>query len=129
MNLIEKYEFLISKKKWDEAIPVIKEIIDRDPTIGTSWFNYGVCLDEIGNHGSAADAFIKAHELNVKDYGIHYRIYRSYFLANDLDQLYEFVVYLCDTFEETRDTLFESDEYNELIKYKPFRELKEKFYH
>lgn len=127
MNIIERYESLVDNEKWEEALPVIKEIVDRDPSIDTSWFNYGVCLDEIGRHSEAAESFIKALELNIQDYGIHYRVFRSFFLANDLDQLYEFVVYLCDTFPEIRATLFGSDEYKELIQYKPFRELQEKY--
>ena len=123
VNILEKYQSLIDQDKWEEALPVIKEIVDRDQSIDTSWFNYGTCLDQTGNYSSAADAFIKAHELNVQDTGIHYRIFRSLFLANDLDQLYEFTGYLCDTFEGSRESISDSDEYKELKKHKLFQEL------
>jgi len=124
MNLIEEYESLADAGKWKDALPIIKKIVETNSAIDTSWFNYGVCLDALGQHSEAADAFIKAHELNTSDYGIHYRVFRSLFQANDLDRSYEFCIYLCETFAEARQTLFDSDEYQELLKYKPFKELK-----
>lgn len=127
MNIIEKYEYLADNGKWQEAIPVIKEIIKRNPKIDTSWFNYGVCLENIGDYTGAIDAFIKAHELNVKDYGIHYRIMRSMYLANDYDQLIEFIDYLCQTFEEEIDSIFESEEFEKIQKHDKFIELKKKY--
>jgi tetratricopeptide (TPR) repeat protein len=127
MNIIEEYEALADAGQWEEALPVIQEIIEKNSSIDTSWFNYGVCLDALERHDEAAKAFIKAHELNTTDYGIHYRVFRSLFLANDLDQSYEFCVYLCETFADARQTLFDSDEYQELMQYKPFKELKDKY--
>jgi tetratricopeptide (TPR) repeat protein len=126
VNILEKYQSLVDEEKWEDALPIIKEVVDRNQSIDTSWFNYGVCLDQTGNYSSAADAFIKAHELNVQDTGIHYRIFRSLFLANDLEQLYEFTDYLCDTFEGSRESILDSDEYKELEKHKQFKELIEK---
>ena len=128
MNLIDQYQSLVNDQKWNEAIPVIKEIIDRNPRIDTSWFNYGVCLDEIGKHSKAAEAFIKAHELNISNYGIHYRIIRSLMLAKDYSQLYEFIDYLCQTFKEEIETIFESEEFSILKDRKEFLELKIKYY-
>lgn len=127
MNVIEKYEDLVAREQWQDAIPVIQEIIQRNPDLDTSWFNYGVCLDEVGQHGKAAEAFIKAHELNVSDYGIHYRIMRSLMLAEDYPQLHEFVDYLCQTFEEERSVIFASDEFSVVFKRREFVELKEKY--
>ncbi|MCP4090261.1 MAG: tetratricopeptide repeat protein [Gammaproteobacteria bacterium] len=127
MDIIEKYEELIEKRKWDEALPIIKEIIDRNDSIDTSWFNYGVCLDELGQHSSAADAFIKSHELNVQDSGVHYRIYRSLFLAKDFDQLYEFIDYLCATFTNSHEEIRQSEEYIELCKHKKINDILEKY--
>ncbi|MBN1800396.1 MAG: hypothetical protein JW891_02765 [Candidatus Lokiarchaeota archaeon] len=128
MNLIEKYNNLADEKRWKEAIIVIREIIKLNPEIDTSWFNYGVCLNELGKYEEAADAFIKAHELNIKDYGIHYRIFHSLLLAEDYQQLYEFLEYLCLTFEEERTTIFESEEFLTLINRKEFIDLKKKYY-
>jgi tetratricopeptide (TPR) repeat protein len=129
MNIIEQYESLVDAEKWHKALPVIKEIIDRNPNIDTSWFNYGVCLDEIGQHAQAASAFIKAHELNVSDYGIHYRIIRSLILAQDYGQLYEFVDYVCQAFEEEIETVFESEEMKAVLQRGEFMELRSRYYH
>jgi tetratricopeptide (TPR) repeat protein len=128
MNILEKYEALVKQKKFEEAIPVIKEIITKNPKIDTSWFNYGVCLDEIGKYNDAAEAFIKAHELNISDYGIHYRILRSFSLAEDYSQLYEFIDYLCQTFKEEIETIFESEEFSKVKHRKEFIDLKSKYY-
>ncbi|MBN2713788.1 MAG: tetratricopeptide repeat protein [Planctomycetes bacterium] len=127
MDIIEKYESLAAAGKWQDALPVIEEIININPDIDTSWFNYGVCLDELGRHGSAAEAFIKAHEFKPSDSGIHYRIFRSFFLANDLDQTFEFCNYLCESFKDIRETLFGSEEFRELTKYELFRKLEAKY--
>lgn len=128
MNLIEEYQALVDGEKWEEAIPVIKKIINNSPEIDTSWFNYGVCLDEIGKHEEASVAFKKAHELNVSDYGIHYRILRSFMLTEDNKQLHDFIDYLCQTFEDEIDVIFESEEFFQVLKDKDFLDLKEKYY-
>jgi len=128
MNIIEQYEILVSQNEWEEAIPVIQEIIKRNPEIDTSWFNYGVCLDELGKHSDAADAFIKAHELNITDYGIHYRILRSLRLAKDDSQLYQFIDYLCQNFKDEIKTIFDSEEFYQIQDRNEFIELKSKYY-
>ena len=127
MNILEEYKALAVVGRWKEALPVIENIVNTHTGIDASWFNYGVCLDALERHREAANAFIKAHELNRTDGGIHYRILRSLFMDNDLDQSYQFCEYLCETFPDIRQTLFDSDEYLEFIKYKPFKELIEKY--
>ena len=69
MNIIEQYEKLAEEQKWEEALPVIREIVERSPDIPTSWFNMGVCLSGLGREGEAADAFRKAYELDPEDFG------------------------------------------------------------
>ncbi len=127
MNIIEQYDHLSTEGKWIEALPVIKEIIERSPEIDTSWFNYGVCLDELGKHKEASEAFIKAHELNIQDYGTHYRIIRSLSLAEDYSTLYEFIDYICQTFKDEQKIIFESSEYQNLIHREEFKQLKHKY--
>ena len=127
MNIIEQYASLSKAGRWGEALPVIQEIIERSPQIDTSWFNYGVCLDELERHQEAADAFIRAHELNVTDSGIHYRVFRSLYLAEDFAQLREFGDYICQTFPEERELIFSSDEYVALRGRDEFRQLEEQY--
>ena len=127
MNLLDEYRKLAKKKRWKEAIPVIKKIIERNPKIDTSWFNYGVCLDEIGRHSEAAEAFIKAQELNILDWGIHYRIFRSFFLAGDIEQFLEFAEYSCDIEPEMIHVLYEDEDFKELFNRDDFKKLKDKY--
>ncbi len=128
MDIFEKYEYLTNAKRWDEAISVIKEIIEMNPNIDTSWFNYAVCLENTGNFNEATNAFIKAHELNVNDYGIHYKIMRSMYLAEDYTQLLEFIDYICLTFKEEIEIIFESDEFKNIENHKQYLALKSKYY-
>src|SRR3954469_19292904 len=83
MNIIQQYEALVAEHNYCDALPLIQDIVARAPHVATSHFNLGVCLDELGRHSEAAEAFIKAQEIDIEDWGIHYRIIRSLFLAGD----------------------------------------------
>ena len=120
MNLIEQYEALAKQRKWKEALPVIKKIVEQSPEIGTSWFNYGVCLDELGEHSEAAEAFIKAQESNIEDWSIHYRIFRSLRLAEDFELFLEFADYSCSLNDEMIYSLAEENLFKDLFQRKEF---------
>lgn len=106
---------------------MILQILQRAPKVDTSWFNYGVCLDELGRYGEAAEAFIKAQEFNIKDWGIHYRILRSFRLANDLDQFWEYADYSCGLNSDLLQAIRSCDEFRELVVTTEFRHLEEKY--
>ena len=127
MNIIEQYESLVGEGRWEEAIPVIRMIIERNPGIDTSWFNYGPCLDELGRHSEAAEAFVTAQEFNRTDWGIHYRIFRSFFLAGDFDQFLEFVYYSCDLNSEVIKSLCKGKDFKKLFAREDFKQLKAKY--
>ncbi len=127
MNLIERYEALVAQRDWEKALHVIQEVIERSPEIDTSWFNYGVCLDELGRHSEAAEAFIKAQEKNIEDWGIHYRIFRSLRLAGDLEVFLEFADYSCSMNKEMIHTLLEDEDFGVLFERDDFQALKEKW--
>jgi len=127
MNILQRYEALADEKRWDEALPVIREIVDTNPAIDTSWFNLGVCLDELGRHGEAAEAFIKAQELNVEDWEIHYRILRSFFLADDIDQFFEFADYSCGINSEMIGALSDDPDFSRLRERPEFEALRQKY--
>jgi tetratricopeptide (TPR) repeat protein len=126
MNVIERFNALAADHRWAEALPVIEEIIARSPSIDTSWFNYGVCLDGLGRHSEAAEAFIKAQEFNPLDSGIHYRIFRSFYLAGDYKQFLEFASYACEISDQTIHLLLQDEDFKKLFERDEFREFKRK---
>ncbi len=127
MNIIEEFENLVEQHQWEKAIPIIREIIERNPEIDTSWFNRGVCLEELGDHAEAAKAFLKAHELNVGDYRIHFRLLRSFYLAGDYAQFIEFAYYLCIYFPDVIPTLFQTEEFPMVTGTPEFLELRSRY--
>jgi len=127
MNILEQYQELAAASRWDEALPVIREIIERSPEIDTSWFNLGVCLDELGRHSEAPAAFIKAQELNVEDWGIHYRITRSLFLAGDFDELHAFADYSCGMNDQVIHLMCEDEALSPLFERLEFQQLRAKY--
>ena len=73
MNIIEEYLSLADERRFVEGLPLIEEIVRRNPNISTSQFNYGVCLAELGRHRDAARAFLRAYALDPDDGGALYR--------------------------------------------------------
>src|SRR5438445_144160 len=41
-DLINEYLILTNNNEWEKALPIIKQIIEWNPNIQTSWFNQGV---------------------------------------------------------------------------------------
>jgi tetratricopeptide (TPR) repeat protein len=73
MDIIERYLALVDEKRFAEGLPLIEEIVRRNPNMATSQFNYGICLEELGHYQDAAKAFLRAYELNRDDGGALYR--------------------------------------------------------
>ncbi len=84
--------------------------------------------DEIGRHSEAAEAFIKAQELNILDWGIHYRIFRSFYLAGDLEQFLGFADYSCGLEPEMIHVLCEDQDFMGLFNREDFKRLKYKYF-
>jgi tetratricopeptide (TPR) repeat protein len=88
-NIVERFLRLMDEGNYSKALPIIKEIISRSPNISTSHFNYGVCLEGLEQHNDAAEAFLKAYELDNEDGGALYRTCISLAKANNKARLYE----------------------------------------
>ena len=127
MNVIEQFDALVDARNYRDALPVIREIVKRAPHIATSHFNLGVCLDELGRHSEAAEAFIKAQELDVEDWGTHYRIVRSLFLAGDFTTLHEFIDYSCGMGDRVMHLICEDEAFNPLFERLEFQQLRTKY--
>jgi tetratricopeptide (TPR) repeat protein len=127
MNIIEHYQALAAQQRWSEALTVIEEIIAAAPEIDTSWFNKGVCLDELERYNEAAEAFIQAQQRNKTDYGIHYRIVRSAFLADNFGLLFEFLDYSCSLDPDVLQLIIDDPEFEGITERKEFSALIEKY--
>jgi len=125
MDIIRKYETLVRQKRWSEAIPVIEEIVQREPQIATSWFNLGVCMDELGRHAEAADKFLRAYELDPEDFGAQYRAFRSLNLAGQYDRFLSFAEQECQAIPDLIDNLLQDEQFAVLFERPEFRMLKE----
>ena len=73
MNIIDQYLALANQKRFAEGLPLIEDIVRRNPDMATSQFNYGICLAELGRHRDAARAFLRAYSLNPDDGKALYR--------------------------------------------------------
>jgi tetratricopeptide (TPR) repeat protein len=73
MNIIDRYLALANQGRFAEGLPLIEEIVRRNPNMATSQFNYGICLAELNRHAEAARAFLRAYSLNPEDGGVLYR--------------------------------------------------------
>lgn len=82
MSALDDYLALVRGERWEEALSLIECIVAQAPQVSTSWHNYGVCLDCLGRHAEAANAFQRAYAIRGDD-GSLYRTFRSLALARD----------------------------------------------
>jgi tetratricopeptide (TPR) repeat protein len=90
MNILAQYLDLARAERWEDALPIIEQIVSQAPHIPTSWHNYGVCLESLGRHSEAAEAFQKAYGIEAND-GTLYRTFRNLALANDEEGFLRFL--------------------------------------
>ena len=82
-NPIDQYYAYAATGEWQQALPIIEGLAKKDPSVPTSWYNYGICLEELKRHSESISAFKKAYELDASDFGAQYRIFKNYALAED----------------------------------------------
>jgi tetratricopeptide (TPR) repeat protein len=124
MNILEKYEALVEQEKWNEALPVIEEIVERAPQVATSWFNHGVCLSALGREGEAADKFLKAYEIDPSDFGAQYRAFRSLFFARDYLRFLEFAKQESETDPDMIEHFLKDEHFSTLFTRPEFQQLR-----
>ena len=87
MNIFENYLALANQKRFEEGLPLIEEIVRRNPMMATSQFNYGICLAELGRHRDAARAFLCAYSLDPSDGKALYRACLALAAADEVPKL------------------------------------------
>lgn len=80
---IDQYYAHASASEWAEALPIIRSLVEADPSVPSRWFQYGTCLEALELYPDAISAFKSAYELDSTDYGAQYRIFKNYALAGD----------------------------------------------
>jgi tetratricopeptide (TPR) repeat protein len=123
-NIIEQYQTLSDAGRWSEAVSVIRDIVTRAPHISTSWFNYGVCLDELARHREAAEAFESAYELDSEDLGAQYRMFRSLHLAQDYARFAQMLRRECNRHPDIIEHFLNDRDFGPLFARPPLKELK-----
>ena len=116
MDILEQYIKLTEQKDWDKALPLIEKIIEDNPSIQTSWFNYGVCLDALGRYDEASKVFIKAYTLDPNDYGAQYRIFRSLSLSENEKGFADFLLKELEKTPEILELIIEDKNFEKIIR-------------
>ena len=127
MSIIEDFQNLIHETKFNEALPLIKEIIKRNDSISTSWFNYGICLNGLKQYDEAGDAFLKAYELNQDDGGALFRCCIAYATASNSDKLFQVFKKECDRDPEMIDNFLEEKTFNKFFQEPRFKKLENQY--
>jgi len=127
MNIIDSYLQLADEGRFEEGLPLIEEILHRDESIDTSWFNYGICLAELGRHKEAASAFLKAYELNPEDGGALYRGCLALAAAPDSTRLFEVFKSECERDPGMMVHFQEESAFDKFFRLPRFQDLREQY--
>jgi len=133
MDIFERYHALTDENKWEEALPIIQEIIDMNPEITTSWFNYGVCLQALKKYDMAAGAFQQAYfrtdfsggdenEINLGD-AAQFRMCYNLLQAGMHNELFGIFKHMIEQDPENLDVILSIDDFKPLFEEKPFSDL------
>ncbi|MFH1188674.1 MAG: tetratricopeptide repeat protein [bacterium] len=100
-------------KNYEEAKSSIEEIINIDPKISTSWFNYGVCLACLKMYNAAAEAYFRSYILETDQVAATKPLFRCcfYFAKSENERrLYDVISerlkqtpWMLDSFLETEE--------------------------
>ena len=126
-NILDQYLALTEAGEWQRALPLIKMIVQMRPEISTSWFNYGVCLDELANYSEAARAFEQAYQLDADDFGAQYRMFRSLFLGRDDERFALHLKQECEKFPGLIQNFIEDEDFGVLFEVKEFRDIADQY--
>jgi tetratricopeptide (TPR) repeat protein len=95
VNIIERFNHLMARGDYAQALPLIEEMVRRAPDIASSWYNYGECLEKLKRPSDAATAFLSAVKADPADGGAYYRACLALLDANDYARLHSVFRQMC----------------------------------
>ena len=126
-SLISEFEKLMKARKEDKALSIIEEIVNINPLIQTSQFNYGICLSKLGRYEEAATAFLKAYEIDNSDGRALYRGCLSVAYANNSKRLYEVFKKELEWNPDMINNFLEVEEFEKFFEMEEFTKLKDEY--
>lgn len=76
---------LMKAGNYSEAIPVLEQLTEKDPSLAGPWINLGIARARIGETQSAAQALKKAIEVNAKSPAAYTELGMVYRRSGDFD--------------------------------------------
>ena len=123
---IDQYYSYASMGEWQKALPIIANLAQKEPDVPTSWFNYGICLEELKKHHEAISAFEKAYELDSLDFGAQYRIFKNYALAGDAEGFVAFTKTEVIKTPQIIELIDKREEFKSMVSSKSYIEFKKR---
>lgn len=127
MDIIDRYLALSDEGRFKEGLPLIEEIVRRDPDMAVSQFNYGICLAELGRHADGARAFLRAYSLDPEDGGALYRGCLALAAADDHAGLLRVFRQECERAPEMIRRFVEEERFERFWSLPEFISLKEEY--
>ena len=126
-DITQQYLQLVDEGRFVEARPLIEEIVAIAPHIPTSWFNLGICLAELANHRQAAEAFLKAYDLDPEDGGALLRACLALAHANDSAGLLRVFRTECERDPDMIELFVEEEAFARFFATPPFQQLRRQY--
>jgi tetratricopeptide (TPR) repeat protein len=124
MDILDRYLRHTRLRQWADALPLIEAMVDAEPDQATTWFDHGVCLDELGRHREAAAKFLEAYRLSPQDQGAQYRAFRSLALAGEWAPLLDLAERECRRAPALMDALLDDELLGPVLERDEFAELR-----
>jgi tetratricopeptide (TPR) repeat protein len=127
MNIIDQFEHHMEAGRFADALPLIEDILNRNRSFPTSWYNYGVCLEALNRYDEAATAFRSGYDLDRSNKAFQFRVFRAFALKRDVDGFASFAEAEVAEDPEVLEALEEQEEFADIVCEQGYRRRMERF--